>query len=86
MPSVSSLLKDGRLIKVVADLQAGQDKLEDCRRHLASAEKILDTDPEGAYSLLYDAARKSIDALLLAHGLRVANRPGLMQRRPNMRH
>jgi hypothetical protein len=39
-------------------------------RHLASAQSTAESDPEGAYSLLYDAARKSLWAVLENEGLR----------------
>jgi hypothetical protein len=38
-----------------------------------SAAAIRETDPEGAYSLLYDAARKSCAALLETQGLRATS-------------
>lgn len=40
------------------------------QRHADSARSILAGDPEGAYALAYDAARKSSMALLAHQGLR----------------
>lgn len=50
--------------------------VEIARRHLDSARKIRDGDPEGAYAALYDAARKACAALLEAQGLRATSRGG----------
>ena len=44
--------------------------LEQARAHLGSAAQLADTDPEGAYALLYDAARKALTAILENQGLR----------------
>lgn len=46
--------------------------MEEAGRHLKSARLIAGEDPEGAYALLYDAARKAVDAHLAANGLRVS--------------
>src|SRR3712207_6256518 len=35
-----------------------------------------DSDPDGAYTMLYDAARQSLAALLQAQGLRATSRGG----------
>jgi hypothetical protein len=61
---------------VPADDQAARTLLVEADRHLASAETISGADPNGAYALLYDAARKAVTAQLLMRGLRVTNRPG----------
>jgi hypothetical protein len=37
---------------------------------------VADSDPDGAYTMLYDAARKSLAALLQAQGLRATSRGG----------
>ena len=51
--------------------------LEEARLHLVSVGAIKDLDATGAYSLLYDAARKAVAAHMLAKGYRSApNRPG----------
>ncbi len=36
----------------------------------------MDTDPEGAYTLAYDAARRALAAVLQNHGLRATSRGG----------
>jgi hypothetical protein len=71
---VEALVKEGRIERVEADRAAAIDKLEEARRHLDSASVILESDPQGTYALLYDAARKAIDAHMLAAGYRVSKR------------
>lgn len=50
--------------------------LQQAEQHLRTAALILDTDPAGAFSMLYDAARKSMVAVLAAQGLRPTSRGG----------
>ena len=69
---VEALLKEGRIERVEADTGAARDRLEEATRHLDSAVLIAETDPAGAYSLLYDAARKAVDAHMLMSGYRVS--------------
>jgi hypothetical protein len=38
--------------------------------HLTASESLLSIDGVGAYSLLYEAARKALTALLVSHGFR----------------
>jgi hypothetical protein len=70
-------LEKGLIESVDADPEGAAALLADARRHLETATAASATDPNGAYGLGYDAARKAIVAHLLARGLRVAkNRPG----------
>ena len=73
---VDDLLRQGRLEPVVADPDAAQMIVDEAKRHLESAERILDTDANGAYQLLYDAARKAVSAHMLRAGYRATNRAG----------
>ena len=50
--------------------------MDTARRHLTSAERCADDDPEGALVLAYDAARKAAGALLAHQGLRSTTRGG----------
>jgi hypothetical protein len=70
MTSLDDLLNEGRIEAVEPDIDAAKNKLEGAKRHLASAAAIAENDPEGAYSLVYDAARKAADAHMLANGYR----------------
>jgi hypothetical protein len=73
--TIADLVRDGRLERVPADPATAAASVEEARRHLTSADLIAGADPNGAYALLYDAARKAIAAHMLASGLRVTVRP-----------
>jgi hypothetical protein len=74
---LQDLLARGLVERVEADPETARATLSDCKRHLASAERIATDDPNGAYQLLYDVARKAIAAHMLSAGLRASrNRPG----------
>lgn len=74
--AIAQLLAEGRLQQVSASTEDAAALLEAARRHLTSARALAETDPGGAYSLLHDAARKSLVALLQAQGLRATTRGG----------
>ena len=75
--TVEALERSGRISAVEADPETASRQLERARRHLETAKRELELDPDGAYSLLYDAARKAVAAHMLATGWRVrAGRPG----------
>ncbi len=67
---IDELVRRGLLQRVPASREAAQVMIAQARRHLASAEMIVDTDPQGAYALTYDAARKAMAAVFEAQGLR----------------
>jgi uncharacterized protein YutE (UPF0331/DUF86 family) len=46
------------------------------KKHLESSKAISKSDPAGSYQLAYDAARKSIQAILALNGLRVRSAGG----------
>jgi hypothetical protein len=75
-PTLSDLVRDGRIERVPADLVAARSRVQEAKRHLASADILTGSDPTASYSLLYDAARKAVTAHMLAKGYRAANRPG----------
>jgi hypothetical protein len=70
------LLDAGLLEEVAPHGEEAHLRLDEAERHLASAEQIAATDPNGAFQLAYDAARKAATAHMLARGLRVKNQPG----------
>lgn len=72
MTSLDNLLKEGRIDSVEPDVAVARDKIEEAKRPLASAAAIAEDDPEGAYSLVSDAARKAADAHMLANGYRAS--------------
>lgn len=74
--SLEELVSQGRIEEVDPDPPAAQAMLDEAKQHLASAAGIAAFDPNGAYALLYDAARKAVTAQMLASGYRARNRPG----------
>ena len=73
---IKALIAAGNLQTVAPSLESARGFLAQAAGHLGSAQKLADTDPTGAYTLLYDAARKSLAALLQAQGLRATSRGG----------
>jgi hypothetical protein len=75
--TIKHLLATDDLQKVSPSPTAASAFLDAAAKHLDSALLVADADSEGAYTLLYDAARKSLAAVLQAQGLRAttAGRP-----------
>lgn len=73
---VAALLRDGTLRPTPADPETARDELAIARRHLASADLVVDADPTLAFVALYDAMRKAVSAHMRARGLRVTGGPG----------
>jgi hypothetical protein len=74
--TIKELIAAGNLEKVAPSLEAAHGFLLQAAGHIDSAHSIANTDPTGAYSLLYDAARKSLAAVLQAQGLRATTKGG----------
>jgi hypothetical protein len=74
--AVERLLADRHLQQVVADADTVAALLQAAARHVTTAESAVEDDPEGAYSLAYDAARKAATALLAHQGLRPTSAGG----------
>lgn len=74
--TVDDLIGARRLERVPVDHAAATRRLTSARRHLQSAATLARDDPDAAYALLYDAARKAVAAHMQAHGLRARNAPG----------
>jgi HEPN domain-containing protein len=68
--TIDGLLERGHLEQVSADAGTATALVATSERHVKSAAKLIDTDPEAAYTLAYDAARKAATALLAHQGLR----------------
>ena len=67
---LADLIKERRIETVARDPQQVALLREQSKAHLASSRMIGHTDPEGAFSLAYDAIRKQLTALLLDYGFR----------------
>jgi hypothetical protein len=74
--TIKQLVANGNLQKVAASREAATGYVTAAGKHLESASAVASTDPDGAYSLLYDAARKSLAAVLQTQGLRATSRGG----------
>lgn len=73
---IEEMLAAGDLQRVPASREHAGRLLEQSRRHVSSTQNAAVTDPEGAYALLYDAARKALTAILENQGLRPTSRGG----------
>lgn len=67
---IDDLVADKRMQRITPSASVARLMVEEARRHLRSADAIADTDPGGAYALVYDAARKGMAAVFEAQGLR----------------
>ena len=74
--TIDALIDAGELERVPASRQAAEAELVRARTHVSSARQLLATDPEGAYTLAYDAARRALAAVLQNQGLRATSRGG----------
>jgi HEPN domain len=79
MSILDDLQKRGLIERVEPDQATATGWLDDAARHIEAATKIAELDSSGAYVLAYDAARKSVSAVLLTSGHRVLSRPGSHQ-------
>ncbi len=73
---IRQLVADGTLRSVKADEETARVELETARQHVASAALLADSDPNAAFQLGYDAARKAIAAHMRAHGYRPGSGQG----------
>jgi hypothetical protein len=73
---IDALLDNRDLERVPASAEHAAKLIGDAQRHVASARRIADEDPVGAFQLLYDAARKALCAILENQGLRPTSRGG----------
>jgi hypothetical protein len=82
MSGLDELAANGLIEAVESDPPTAQQWIKDAKRHLQAANAIEAIDPSGTYVLAYDAARKSVAAVLLTTGYRIRGRPGAHQRSP----
>ncbi len=73
---IDSLIEEEKLQKVTASRTHANRLLKQAQNHLASSASTAEDDPEGAYALLYTAARKSLTAVLEVQGLRPTTKGG----------
>lgn len=73
---VQNLIDQGELDEVEPSSEHAELLMQQAETHLVSAPALLPADPPGAYSVLYDAARKSLSAVLAKQGLRATSKNG----------
>jgi HEPN domain len=73
---IERLLEVRHLERVLADSDTVAALIASARRHVTSAATTAADDPEGAFTLSYDAARKTATALLAHQGLRPTSAGG----------
>ncbi|MFC8191649.1 HEPN domain-containing protein [Cellulomonas sp. NPDC057328] len=73
---VDRLIADGRIERVAASRQLADLLLTQARAHLGTAAASAAADPTAAFQVAYDAARKSLAAVLAVQGLRARALPG----------
>jgi hypothetical protein len=74
--TVLDLIDKGELTKVVADLDPAHRMLYQANQHVRSVNTLASDDPYAAYSLIHDAIRKALAAMLQAQGLRATTAGG----------
>jgi len=74
--TIDAMLESGELQRVPPSRDRADQLLRQSTTHLETARAAADQDTEGAYSLVYDAARKALVALLENQGLRPTSRAG----------
>ncbi len=73
---VTELLGRGELEHVEVNPEHAKALINRADKHLATAHMLVETGPEGAYTLLYDASRLALTAALTVRGLRPTTRGG----------
>lgn len=73
---IDRMLADRELQRVSASREQADRLIALAGKHLKSADRVCDVDPDGGYALLYDAARKALTAILENQGPRPTSRGG----------
>ena len=74
--TIDAMLAAGELQQVPASREHADRLLNQAAADLATAREAADSNPSGAYTLVYDAARRALVALLENEGLRPTSRAG----------
>jgi hypothetical protein len=77
--TIERLLQDRRLQRVTASRDHADLMMLQARRYVGSARQLSTSDPDGAFVLAYDAARKALTAVLENQGF-VRRAEGVMSR------
>lgn len=73
---IEQLLATGELQKIDVSAAQGAPLLEKAQSVLQSARILLESDPDSAFTLAYDAVRHALKALLAEQGLRATSKGG----------
>jgi hypothetical protein len=73
---VQRLLDERKIERVEPDPETAREEIATARRHIAAAAEIAELDPTLAFTGLYDAMRKAIQAHMRANGYRITKGPG----------
>ena len=73
---VDGMIARGEIERVPASRDHADLLMGQANQHVRAARAIVAIDPTGAYQLLYDAARKALNAILENQGLRATSRGG----------
>jgi HEPN domain len=73
---VENLIDQGEIEVVEPSPEHADLLMRQAETHLASVPALLPADPPGAFAVLYDAARKSMRAVLARQGLRATSKSG----------
>ncbi len=73
---IDELLNQHEIQRVNPSREHADRLVRQARHHLESAFSLKEGDPEGAYALIYDAARKALAAELVNQGLRATSKGG----------
>lgn len=73
---IERMLQQRELDRAPVDADTVVALINAARRHIESGSTVIEDDPEGAYALAYDAARKSATSLLAYQGLRPTSSGG----------
>ncbi len=74
--TIRDQIYEGTVEQVPASREQADALIAAAVRHLRSVETVVALDPEGAYAMMYDAARKALTAILTNQGLRVTAKGG----------
>lgn len=73
---IEALIVSGELQKLTGEAANGELLLAKASTTLATAKSAIETDPDSAFVLAYDAARQALTALLAHQGLRPTTKGG----------
>lgn len=73
---IEHVIADKRLERVTPSREMADRLISQARTHLTSAAALAGNDPDGAYALMYDGARKALTAVLANQGLRPTTQGG----------